>query len=168
MPTDIYTDIYIAIGTNLGDKLHNLQRAISVLKIHNISIQKVSKVYKTAPMYKINQPPFLNMAVYAKTDISAECLLKILKHIEVEVGRTKTYTNGPRIVDLDILYYGDMILKSEHLQIPHPRISERPFVLYPMCDIAPNHLDPRTQKTIKHMADAIPHAPDISVYAEIL
>ena len=101
----MYTDIYIALGTNLGDRLNNFNKSISLLNNNNIVVKNKSKIYETTPMYETEQPRFLNMVIQAQTPLKAQDLLQNLKFIETEIGRTKTYTNGPRVVDLDILYY---------------------------------------------------------------
>ncbi len=160
----MHTDIYIALGANLGDRVLNFKTSISLLKNNNICIKKVSKIYETTPMYAPNQPRFLNMALHATTAVSPERLLAILKHIERQLGRTTTYTNGPRVIDLDILYYGDIVLDTNHLHIPHLHIPHRPFVLHPMLDIAPDYMDMRTKKTIRHMATAVPADKNMTLF----
>lgn len=158
------TTIYIALGTNLGNRLQNFHKAVHLLQQNAIAVTAKSRVYETSPMYATHQPRFLNMVVQATTDISVTNLLATLKSIEKQVGRTKTYINGPRVVDLDILYYGTLVLDTAHLHIPHRRIHERQFVLQPMLDIAPDYIDRRTCKTIRQMANALPHDTNISVY----
>ncbi|MBU4319949.1 MAG: 2-amino-4-hydroxy-6-hydroxymethyldihydropteridine diphosphokinase, partial [Nitrospinae bacterium] len=99
-----------------------------------------------------DQPKFINMAIEAETDKKPEELLRVLEEIEKEIGRTETVKWGPRVIDLDILFYDDLILKTQDLEIPHPLMHERAFVLKPLCEIAPDKRHPVTEKTVKEMA----------------
>ena len=147
--------IYLAMGTNIGDLHKNIQDAINILNEAGITVIKQSKKYITTPMYNIDQQSFLNLAIECQTHLSPLELLKQLKSIESNMGRIKTIENGPRIIDLDILYYNDILHDDNEnfLHIPHVGISERQFVLSPMNDIAPDLIDPRTKQTIKQMLD---------------
>ena len=148
--------VWIAIGTNMGDKNANLQTAITQLQQNNVNITKQSRIYETAPMYETEQDRFFNMTVMGETNLQPNDLLKLLKTLENEIGRTPSFRNGPRLIDLDILYYDNLIMDEEHLQIPHIRIAERQFVLQPLLDIDENFIDPRTNKSIREMAESIP------------
>ncbi|MGB1361186.1 MAG: 2-amino-4-hydroxy-6-hydroxymethyldihydropteridine diphosphokinase [Alphaproteobacteria bacterium] len=148
--------VFIAIGTNLGNRQENLKTAISELKKNNVNILSESRIYETAPMYETEQERFLNMAVMGEYDQSPDDLLKLLKKLEEEIGRVPSFRNGPRLIDLDILYYDNLVMDTEHLQIPHIRINERQFVLQPLLDINQDWIDPRTGKSINDMAGAIP------------
>ncbi|OGW70883.1 MAG: 2-amino-4-hydroxy-6-hydroxymethyldihydropteridine diphosphokinase [Nitrospirae bacterium RIFOXYC2_FULL_44_7] len=110
-------------------------------------------MYETEPWGIKDQPKFINMAVEAETDKEHEELLRILKEIEKEIGRTETVKWGPRVIDLDILFYDDLILKIPGLEIPHPLLHERDFVLKPLCKIAPYKKHPVTGKTVKEMLE---------------
>ncbi len=143
-------NIFIALGTNLGDRHANLDMAITALGM-NIDIDKQSKIYQTDPMYVTDQPAFLNMAIAGVTNMTPHQTLDFLKTIEDELGRKQTFKNGPRVIDLDILYYDNILQDDDDLIIPHPRISERDFVLRPMADIAKNFIDPNTNETIGQM-----------------
>lgn len=147
--------VFIALGTNLGKKIDNLHQALT--RIKNFDFQKIhlSPVYETQPMYVRDQPSFLNMVIRAETRFSYSKLLRTIKNIEHNMGRKNTFRNGPRLIDLDILYLDDLLLNTIDLQIPHPRISERQFVLQPLFDIAPNWLDVRTKKTVAEMIGKI-------------
>ncbi len=145
MPT-----IYLALGTNLGDRLANLHAAINAFPPSIVHHQS-SHIYETPPWGYTDQPAFLNMAVKAETDLDAVSLLKRLKQIEVEVGRVETFRWGPRQIDIDILFYDDLVLESESLVVPHPRLHERAFVLVPLADIAPDFVHPVLKKTIKQL-----------------
>ncbi len=155
-------DVYIALGTNLGDKHANLKGAVAALGEH-VKITAQSKLYETAPMYVEDQPAFLNMAVRGVTELNPQDLLVFLKYLEEEVGREPTFRNGPRMIDLDILYYNDLLLDSEILQIPHIRIAERSFVLCPLADISNDFFDPRTKKTIANMLKELGDVNDVKV-----
>ncbi len=148
--------VFIAIGTNIGNRQENIDTAINQLNNNNVNIIKKSRIYSTAPMYETEQDRFLNMVVFAETNIKPTELLKLLKDLEEKIGRTPSFRNGPRLIDLDILYYDDLIINEEDLQIPHIKISERQFVLQPLMDINPDWLDIRTNKTIKKMQQEAP------------
>ncbi len=148
--------IYLSLGSNLGDRLSNLHRAINHLppKVNHI-IQ--SPVYETEPWGYSDQPMFLNQVIKANTDLEPIELLEFLKSVEVLMGRQETFRFGPRIIDLDILFYDDLILNSPNLTIPHPRIAERAFILIPLAEVAPDLYHPVHRKTIqqlKSMADS--------------
>ncbi len=146
--------VYLALGTNLGDRLANLRIAIDTLA-PEIKVLAESKVYETPPWGYTDQPAFLNMAVKCETDLDVESLLKRLKQIEVQVGREVTFRWGPRVIDIDILFYDDLVLKSELLTVPHPRLHERAFVLVPLAEIAPNLIHPVLKKTISELLSSI-------------
>lgn len=132
-------DVYLALGSNVGDRSTALNLAVTELKSVT-SLQKTSFLYETVPMYHTDQRKFLNAVCHVRTRLSPENLLNELQNIERKVGREVSFRNGPRVIDLDILLYGDHSICSERLQIPHPRIGERIFVLTPLSDIAPPEL----------------------------
>jgi|SRR5271157_309933 len=142
--------VYLALGTNLGDRPDNLRAAIKAMSLE-IKVIAESKVYDTPPWGYEDQPAFLNMAVKCETALEAESLLKRLKQLEVQLGREQSFRWGPRLIDIDILFYDDLILESESLIIPHPRLYERAFVLVPLADIAPDFIHPVLKKTIKEL-----------------
>ena len=142
--------IYIGLGTNLGDRKKNLASARRALS-PKVLIIKVSPIYETKPWGYADQPDFLNQVVKAKTDLEPTDLLAFLKQCEVRLGRTPTFKNGPRQVDLDLLFYDDLIFESDALTIPHPGIVKRGFVLAPMADIAPDFIHPQNGKSIKQL-----------------
>lgn len=139
--------IFLGLGTNLGDRQANLQMARSDL-YPDITILQSSGIYETLPWGFTDQPAFLNQVLEICTQLEPLALLKRLKAIEVQMGRMKTFRYGPRLIDLDILFYGDRILDSETLTIPHPHLHERAFVLVPLNEIAPDFLHPILSKTV--------------------
>ena len=146
--------IYLALGTNLGQRQENLQQAIKRLA-PDITVLATSKLYETAPAYVLDQPAFLNMALKGETTLSPQNLLTYLKRIENEMGREQTIRYGPRIIDLDIIFYDDWILDTPDLQIPHPRLAERGFVLYPLADIAAEMIHPVLRQTVGELVAAL-------------
>jgi 2-amino-4-hydroxy-6-hydroxymethyldihydropteridine diphosphokinase len=146
--------VYLALGTNLGDRLANLHAALHALA-PEVRVRAESRVYETPPWGFTDQPAFLNMAVKAETSLDPASLLKRLKQIEVEVGREPSFRYGPRRIDLDILFYDDLALKTETLTIPHPRLHERAFVLVPLVDLAPGLIHPVLGKSVADLLSAL-------------
>lgn len=149
--------VILAVGTNLGDRMVNLTQAL-VLLIPFATLKKWSRVYETPPWGYLEQPAFLNMVVEAETDLEPLELLDRLKLLEEKIGREKSFRFGPRLIDLDILFYDDLVLHTERLEIPHPRIAERAFVLAPLAELAPERKLPSSMETITKLlarADAI-------------
>ncbi len=140
--------VYIGIGSNMGNRQAHCRNAIEKLKDKGIVIKKVSSMYETKPWGLEEQPDFINMAVEAETGLSPDELLKVIKEVEEEMGREETVKWGPRTIDLDILFYDDLIISMEHLEIPHPLLHKRDFVLLPLSEIAPDKLHPVLKKTV--------------------
>lgn len=153
---------YLCLGSNIGDRSSNLHKAASLLdpKVH---IETLSPIYQTEPWGYSDQPTFLNQVIKSDTDLEPFDLLEFVKGIEVSMGRQETFRFGPRIIDLDILFYDDLILDTPKLTIPHPRIRERAFVLIPLAEIAPELLHPVFKKTILELKTALDHS-NIEVY----
>lgn len=145
--------VSISIGSNLGHRKENCKQALRFLQANGILIKKQSQMYETEPWGVKDQPKFINMVIEVETDKKPEELLRILKEIEKEIGRSETIKWGPRVIDLDILFYDDLILKIPGLEIPHPLLHEREFVLKPLCDIAPDKKHPVTGKTVKEILE---------------
>lgn len=139
--------IYLALGTNLGKRTVNLRRAISALPPAATVVDE-SPVYETPPWGVTDQPPFLNMVLKGETRLSPLKLLKRLKQLESELGRTPSVRYGPRLIDIDILFYDELILNTPELALPHPRLHERAFVLVPLNDIAPGLVHPVLGKPV--------------------
>ena len=135
---------YVSIGSNRGDKKKNLKNAISLLRCHEqIKVADVSRFYKTEPQNYTDQDWFVNAALRIDTVLGPEELLFALKTLERNLDKDgKPFRFGPRIIDLDIVYFDDLILKTEILEIPHPRMHERCFVLIPICDIGAHTIHP--------------------------
>ena len=143
--------VYLALGTNLGDRLTNLKQAIISLT-PQMEVKSKSAVYETPPWGYADQPKFLNQVVKAITYLEPEPLLKHLKRLEVALGRKESFQNGPRLIDMDLLFFDDLVLNTPSLVIPHPRLHERGFVLLPLMDIAPDLVHPLTQQSVQEMA----------------
>jgi len=139
---------YLSLGSNLGDRIANLRKAISSLPPKLLPLVQ-SSVYETEPWGYSEQPVFLNMVVKGETELGPHNLLAFLKQLEVSIGRRETFRFGPRFIDLDILFYDDLVLETPDLVIPHPRIAERAFVLVPLAEIAPDLYHPAVGKSIQ-------------------
>ena len=146
--------IYLALGTNLGDRPHNLTETLQHLKTA-VQLTQISSCYDTTPWGVVDQPRFLNLVCGGQTTLTAQELLTFTKRIEARLGRRDGLRYGPRVIDIDILLYDDLILHEEKLTIPHPRLPERAFVLQPFADIAPEVVHPLTQQTIAAMLKTV-------------
>jgi len=144
---------YLALGSNIGDRLANIADARARLAASEIKILRESSIYETAPREILDQPYFLNQVIEVETDAMPRALLSKLKKIERAMGRKKIVAKGPRVIDLDIVLFGNFVVAVEGLEIPHPRMSERRFVLEPLAELAPDLRHPITKKTIReHLA----------------
>lgn len=141
---------YIALGTNLGNRLANLKAAVAALT-PQMSVLAKSHIYETPPWGYAEQPAFLNQAVKVETYLEAEPLLRHLKRLELALGREPSFQNGPRLIDLDLLFFDDLVLETPVLTVPHPRVHERAFVLVPLNDIAPEYMHPEFKKTVREL-----------------
>ncbi len=151
--------VYLGLGSNLGDRQHNLDLAIDFLK-ERLKIEKSSPVYDTAPVGDTNQPRFLNMVLQVSTRLPAPTLLFMAKGIEAKLGRVPI--DSPRPIDIDILFYGDQVINTPpQLVVPHPRLIERAFVLVPLADIAPDLVHPVNKKTVKQLLDEVKGKEDV-------
>jgi 2-amino-4-hydroxy-6-hydroxymethyldihydropteridine diphosphokinase len=141
---------YLALGSNIGDRLQNLRTATAALP-PQVIVWRASTIYETAPWGVLDQPDFLNQALEVETQLAPDELLAHLKEIEAILGREQTIRYGPRRIDLDILFYDDLVLDKAGLQVPHPRLHERTFVLVPLADLAPDLRHPQTGQTVQEM-----------------
>lgn len=148
------TVVHIALGSNLGDRSANLEAAIAALP-PAVEVTRRSAVYETEPEYIADQPAFLNMAVCGETRLEPQELLLRLKAIERQLGRRPARRYGPRVIDLDIVFFGDRIVAVPGLAIPHPRMSERAFVLTPLSDIAADFRHPVTGETVLNLLEKL-------------
>ncbi len=149
--------VYLGLGSNLGDREATLKAAIERLPVR---VTRVSPIYETKPIDYLDQPWFLNLVVEGETDLTPHDLLAETAQIEKDLGRVRTVAKGPRTVDIDILLYGNEIVDKPELQIPHPRMAERRFVLAPLADLAPDLRHPVTGRTVREM---LADAPDDAV-----
>jgi 2-amino-4-hydroxy-6-hydroxymethyldihydropteridine diphosphokinase len=149
--------IYLGLGANLGDRLLQLQRAVNLLR-ERMAIYAVSSVYDTGPMLVTDQPRFLNLVCSARTSLSPEELLTLLKSIESRLGRVAGPRFGPRLLDIDLLLYDELVFASPSLTVPHPRMLERAFVLVPLAEIAPALKHPVSHIDMATLAEGVASA----------
>jgi 2-amino-4-hydroxy-6-hydroxymethyldihydropteridine diphosphokinase len=146
--------VYLALGANIGDRQSNIATALQRLGAA-VKLDTVSSLYETEPVGYLDQPRFLNMVCRGTTTLLPGELLAFVKQIESDLGREPSIRNGPRPIDIDILLYDDLRVAYEDLIIPHPRMTERAFVLVPLAEIAPDMLEPVSGKPIHDLAQAI-------------
>ena len=148
--------IFLLLGTNLGDRLSNLEQATAVLKTYELSIVDYSSIYESAPWGNEKQGWFLNMVLRVDTIHEPESLLNACLSAEQQMGRKRYKKWGERLIDIDVLYYDNLILESERLTLPHPGIPIRRFTLQPMVEVAPNEFHPVLHLSQKHLLDICP------------
>ena len=146
---------YIGIGSNVGDKLGYCQEALSRLSSPDVALTAVSSLYETAPVDYLDQDWFCNAVAAIRTTLSPHLLLKRCQEIEFQLGKNITIPKGPRTIDLDILFYDDMVINLSELRVPHPSALTRLFVLIPMAEIAPDFIPQGSQQTIKSICKSI-------------
>src|SRR5205814_6132180 len=148
--------IYLGLGSNIGDRASNLRAATGELAAGGVRILRASPIYETEPVDYTQQRWFLNQVVEGETELFPMQLLSRIGQIERGLGRVRTVAKGPRTIDIDILFYGQAKIHSATLEIPHPRMTQRRFVLAPLADLAPNLRHPVTHLTIREMLDRAP------------
>ncbi|MEW6068932.1 MAG: 2-amino-4-hydroxy-6-hydroxymethyldihydropteridine diphosphokinase [Nitrospirota bacterium] len=153
--------VYIGIGSNLGDRHKNCEHAIELLEKRGIIVKKKSSMHETAPWGIKDQPVFINMVIEIETGLKPKELLRLLKDVEKEAGRKETFKWGPRIIDLDILLFDDIVLNENDLKIPHPSMHKRDFVLMPLCEIAPDIKHPVLNLSVKDLMQKLSNGQNI-------
>jgi 2-amino-4-hydroxy-6-hydroxymethyldihydropteridine diphosphokinase len=142
---------FLALGSNIGDREANLREAANHLESDEIHVLHRSSLYETAPQELLDQPPFLNAVIEVETSLFPMQLLGRVRDIERSMGRRRVTPKGPRNIDIDILFYGRSVIATADLEVPHPRIAQRRFVLEPLAEIAPDFRHPATEKTAGEM-----------------
>jgi 2-amino-4-hydroxy-6-hydroxymethyldihydropteridine diphosphokinase len=149
--------VYLSLGSNVGNRERNLEAGLVKLIGWDFSVQRISSVYETEPVENTDQRWFLNLVVEAATELFPMQLLWRIGKVEHSLGRVRTVPKGPRTIDIDILFYGRAVIHSTTLDVPHPRIAARRFVLAPLAELAPDLRHPVTRRTVREMLDASPH-----------
>lgn len=148
--------VFIALGSNLGDRAVNCRKAVNLLSsTGEVKVVKESRLYETEPWGVLEQDTFINAVIEVATDLSPRELLGLLKSVELRMGRKETVRWGPRIIDLDILFYGDHIINEAGLKVPHPGVHERAFVLVPLSEIAPGFIHPVSKRSVAELAAGV-------------
>lgn len=146
--------MYLSLGSNVGDRAGNLRAAIDALAA-DMQVTAISSLYETDPVGVLDQPSFYNLALAVQTDLAPEALLGRLKRIERAVGRRPTFRWGPRVIDIDIVLYGDVVLETPDLVIPHREMANRAFVLVPLTEVAPHVMHPVLRMEIGELRDRV-------------
>ncbi len=150
--------IYLSLGSNIGDREANLRKAVEGLEALDVHVLRASRIYETEPVDYVDQAWFLNQVVEAETALFPMQLLIRIARIERELGRTRTVPKGPRTLDIDILFYAEAVVHTARLEIPHPRMAERRFVLLPLAELAPDLRHPVTGLSVRQMLQKAPAA----------
>ena len=156
------TEVYLALGSNVGDSKANIEQAVQLLS-SSIKDIRQAPIYRSKAVGVTDQPDFLNTAISGQTELIPAELLKFIKDVETRIGRIDRGRWQPREIDIDIIFYGSQVIKTHKLTVPHPRFRERDFVLQPLHDLNPNLIDPVTNQAIKQLlADLSPDQLSIS------
>ncbi len=147
--------IFLGLGSNVGDRRATLERGLAALDSPELRVVRVSPIYETEPQGLREQEWFLNLVVEAETSLFPRQLLQRIRRVEREFGRKRSLPNGPRTLDIDILFFGRTVMETAELQVPHARYTERRFVLAPMVDLAPDWRDPASGKTMRYLLDEL-------------
>ena len=156
--------VYLLLGGNLGNRENNLSQALKLIEKDVGHVQKSSSIYETAPWGIEDQPLFLNQCLKITTTLSPELLLKTLKKIENKIGRKERDRWHAREIDIDILFYDDLIQADDLLTIPHPKLHERRFTLMPLQEIASDLIHPKSNKTISQLLDECKDLLEVNIY----
>jgi 2-amino-4-hydroxy-6-hydroxymethyldihydropteridine diphosphokinase len=157
------TVVYLSLGSNVGNRAENLRAAIAALPGAGLRVLRVSSIYETEPVDYLQQGWFLNCVLQGETDLMAGELLKRLRGIEAAMGSAKAFAKGPRLIDLDILFFGDVVMDTAELQVPHPRMEQRKFVLVPLAEIAPEMRHPVSGQTAAEMLRTTKDSSEVRV-----
>ncbi len=157
--------VYLALGSNLGDREEYLRSGIQGLTRNGIEIIRCAAVYSTEPREVLDQPWFLNTAVEANTVLEPADLLSVCLRVEQENDRTRDRNKGPRTLDIDIIFYGNEIVRESGLSIPHPAFAARRFILVPVAEIASNFVDPISRKTISELLKICPDSAEVRFFS---
>ena len=149
-----FVQVYLSLGSNVGDRERNLRTAIAALPSAGVRVTLVSSIYETQPVDFLEQPWFLNCVVAGETKSPPLELLMSLRGVEAAMGSRKAFAKGPRLLDIDILLYGDDTINTPALQVPHPRLSQRRFVLVPLQELAPDLRHPQWKGTVSQILEA--------------
>jgi 2-amino-4-hydroxy-6-hydroxymethyldihydropteridine diphosphokinase len=153
---------YLSLGSNLGDRAAFLNEALNRLEAAGVPVVRRSSIHETKPQDFHDQPWFLNMAVEVETDLTPHELLSVIQKIEAEMGRQRIIPKGPRTIDIDILFYANQIVTLPELEIPHPRLTQRHFVLDPLSEIAHDLRHPVTGQSVREAQAALHQSPTTS------
>lgn len=162
MPTN--TLIYLSLGSNLGDRAANLERAVEELCRAGVKVLRRSAIYETEPVEYLEQPWFLNCVVEAETQLAPRELLGKLQGIESRFGSRKLVPKGPRMIDLDVLFYGSEVIEETGMEIPHPRLARRLFVLVPLAELVPDLRHPVLGMTPSELLEITPDRSEIRIW----
>jgi 2-amino-4-hydroxy-6-hydroxymethyldihydropteridine diphosphokinase len=157
--------IYLSLGSNIGDRARNIARAIEALPPHGVRVLQQSSSYQTEPVELREQAWFLNGVAEVETDLTPQALMQALLEIERSMGRRRLTPKGPRVIDMDILLFGSTIVREPGLEIPHPRLAERRFVLIPFAEIAPRTMHPVFKKAIAELLAETPDKSEVRLFA---
>jgi len=157
------TTVLLSLGSNLGDRLETLRSAIERLRASRIKVFRCSSVYETEPVDIPDQPEFLNMVAVARTPLHPEGVLAVCQEVEASLGRIRP--GAARTIDIDLLYYGILELVSKDLQVPHPRLYQRRFVLVPLLEVAPELVDPVRNQTIQAILEQCPDQSRVTLFS---
>ncbi|WP_205514440.1 2-amino-4-hydroxy-6-hydroxymethyldihydropteridine diphosphokinase [Longitalea arenae] len=156
--------VFLLIGGNMGDRLQNLHQAVSLLSATCGPVVQQSAVYETAAWGKTDQAAFLNQALLLTTSLSARELITTILSVEEKMGRRRLERFGPRLIDIDILFYNDAVIDEPDLSIPHPELPNRRFVLAPLNEIAPAFVHPVLKKSVAHLLEECPDKLEVAVF----
>jgi 2-amino-4-hydroxy-6-hydroxymethyldihydropteridine diphosphokinase len=156
--------IYLSLGSNKGDRAQYIARAVKALGTRGVSVIRTSSLYETEPVETTSKGWFLNCVIEAETNLLPPQLMHTLLDIERDLGRRRRVPRGPRFIDMDILFYEDRVVSTDQLEIPHPRMAERRFVLVPFAEIAPDVRHPVFKKTIAELLAETPDRSEVRPY----